>query len=277
MSNCLIDENGSVWPADSPQLRRRLWASQPAPVLCQYAVTNLGFAQLSLSPRAIIIRWRPTSISKETLVGLVQALMDQADGRVSISTLRMDWAESICGSIEQARAALLREFETARCERGGYFRAVPRHPDTLAAGSPLGRVLGASLQANGVFDPVSLWQMLEHSAGGRYILTEAQGDHGPLRIVAWGSGYQSMTSRWIADAPGKNFEDQPDAAYAKGSIKSYRSAIARGVSIVEDVDASTWWPGRGRSRIRYSRLILPLTLESGRRLVLSTAQPSDIS
>ena len=275
VADWLIDETGVAWPAESPRLRAVLWASQSTPVLCRFAVTNLGFAHVATLPRALAVIWRPTFTTKETLVGLVQLMADQADTRVVLSTLGRDWSDRIFGSIADATASVLREFETARCESGGYFKASVQHPDRLASESHLGRILAAATQAKSLFDPVSLWQMLEHCAGGRFILTEPQGDRGPLTILAWGKGYQSMNRSWIDQAPGRNFEDQPDANYAKRGARAYRSVAATGAPVIEDVDASTWWPGRGRTRLQYTRLILPLTLNGGRTLVLSTAQSSD--
>jgi hypothetical protein len=133
-------------------------------------------------------------------------------------------------------------------------------------------VFAHSRRAGFDFEPFSLWSMLEEHAGGRFILTEQQGEDGRLKVLAWGKGYRSFNKDWTTNAVGRDFEDQPDASYAKWAAASYKAANAAGAPIVEDVEASTWWPGRGRTRLRYTRLVLPLTLHGRRRVLLSTAQ-----
>jgi hypothetical protein len=264
-----------VWSADSRQLRESLWCRQPTAVVCQYAVTNLGFAQLTASPRAVRIRWRPTSTTRETLVGLVQVLLDQPDGRVVISSLHADWEENLYSSADQARSALLRSFETLHCDVGGYYKAVQRRADSLPDDSPIARILEIITMAKGQFAPIPLWQMLDDNADGRFMLTEPQGDRGPLKIIAWGNGYQHVTREGATGPADMAVEDLPDANYAKTLAMAYRAVAATGLPAIEDIETSAWWPGRGRARFRYTRLIVPVTLQGDRHIVLSTAQAGE--
>jgi hypothetical protein len=246
MTSWLIDDGGKIWPADSERLRETLWSLQSTADHCRYSVINLGFASLQITPRAIFVRWRPTFVTKETVVGLIQALADQRESRVVISTLGLDWSDCICRSIGQAREVILREFETAHCHHGGYYRARRWSIDSLSIQTSLGGVFAHSLRAGFDFEPISLWSMLEEHAGGRFILTEQQGEDGRLKVLAWGEGYRSFNNDWTTNAVGRDFEDQPDASYAKWAAASYKAANAAGAPIVEDVEASTWWPGRNR-------------------------------
>lgn len=275
MSDWLIDTDGRLWSTGSMELRRRLWSRQPADELARYVVTNMGYAQLTAVQRSLCVRWRPTSLNNSTVVELVRLLLEQPEQRVVVSTLRERWSDAIHGTLADARNAILDEFDTAQCETGGYFEAEQRRPETLSERSALARVFRSVHDAQVRFDPISLWQMLERNSKGRFILTESQGERGPLRVVAWGRGYDSMPHNWITNAPGRDFEDQPDVNYARKGSRAYRMVAATGVPVVEDIDASAWWPGRGRMRLCYTRLLLPLIMQDGRQFVLSTAEAAD--
>jgi hypothetical protein len=207
---------------------------------------------------------------RETLVALIQLLADERESRVIVSSLHDAWGDALHGGVAQAREAIMREFETARCRRGGFFKARRRNLEALPYVSPLREMLATAKQLRFEFDPISLWCMLERCSGGRYILTESH--RGRLRIVAWGKGYTSFSCDWIAQAPGRDFEDQPDIAYAKQAAVAYKFASETDVPLIEDVEASTWWPTRGRTQLRYTRMVMPLSLQGSRRLVLSSVQ-----
>ena len=70
----------------------------------------------------------------------------------------------------------------------------------------------------------------------------------------------------VAGRKGLRVEDQPDYFYGKWVAEAYRMTKGDGTPRLEDVDAIINKPGAGRSRVRYTRLIVPMQLSLGQRV-----------
>ena len=267
-----IDNQGEAWPATSVNLRRKVFATKPLTEISNSLVTNLGYIAIEVSVKAIHIRWRATFVKKESLVGLILFLADLPDQRVVVWTFEDTWKASICGSIAQARDTLLHVFSTARCQCGGDFRAIIRDIASLSDGSPLKNIALLAREPGRSIAPSKLWHVLQNHAGGRYILLRLKAIDERLKIVSVGAGYIAFGKTWPFDSVGKDFCDQPDEVYANFAAMSLVKVAKTGVPTVEDVRASTWWPERGRSLVQYTRLILPVRVDNGQNLILSSVQ-----
>lgn len=272
MSDWLVGEQGEVRLVGDPQLSEA-WKSLHSPEeFARFAVMNLGFARMTTGARGIRIAWRPTFTGLETVAGLILWLQSQRDARVFISSLRGDWNLRICPSITAATRLILEEFQTAECDREGFFRARRRDLESLPRGHNLGCLFQALSERRFSCGVIELWDLLDLHADRRFILTEEQGDRAPLRVLTWGRGYRRFNASWIQRIRGKSFEDQPDKAYARWASEAYRRVRATREAVIEDVDASTWCPGQGRRMVKYTRLLVPLEIKDRGLFVLSTAK-----
>ena len=271
--NWLIDDSGEMWPATYPNLRRRLdFGPRSVEDCSRYLVTNLGYIAVATSRRGLIVRWRPTFVRRATFVSLILYLKDQPDKRVLVATLRRAWSDVLYSTQLSAQVALLKEFDTARCEYGGFFRSRPRALQALPPASLLTTTFSHAREMAFSFEAFDLWKMLDAHSVGRYILLDPQPEQQRLLILVQGQGYPNVGQDWLTGASGRDFFDQPDATYAKAAAKGYWSVMQSGEPLIEDVEASIWWTSRGRSDIRYTRLVLPIEVTGKRRLLLCVSQ-----
>jgi hypothetical protein len=268
VSYWLINETGQIWRADSEQLRLQTGCEIGSiRERAEFLETNLGFASLQQTKRGLFLRWRPTFVRGPTFAALVQLLRDQPEGRVVISTLKQSWSDKLLGSIELAVAELAQEFSTATCEVGGYFRASHRVKGSLPSSSPIHKMLSCAQDCGFRFQADALWAALYGISSGGYLLLEPVAETQKLRIAFHGQGYRTLSKEWQDRASGRFFEEQPDAHYARMSSRSFWRAVEQDIPIIEDVDASIWAPARGRTGLKYTRLLLPLTIGSKRHLL----------
>ena len=272
MTGILVDASGELWPDTSPALQSSLGAKLPAQEFAKFCVVNLGFAHISRTRNGLVLSWRPTTLTGTTFAGLMIALTDESQARVSIATLTDDWAYELCPSLETARKRLIQVFNTATCEKEGHYQARRRRVESLRSGDQLVRLLNALRNGGDQVSPMTFWSVLGEFAEGRYVLVKPVGGTSSLPVVTWGGGYRRYTPDWALRRAGQAFEEQPDRFYAKSASAGYREAFHRGETVVEDVSTSTWWPGRGRTRFTYTRLLLPLNIAGKGTYVLSSSQ-----
>ena len=98
MRSWLIDTDGDLWPASSPELRTRNQWPSPSDFL-HFAVARLGFAHIVETPQAARLIWRPTAVTEAAFAGTMLTLSSLREGRVVVSTLGTDWSHRLCASI----------------------------------------------------------------------------------------------------------------------------------------------------------------------------------
>lgn len=278
MTSFLIDNLGETWPASSAKLSEQMgfdrWSESER---SRFLVTNLGFVSLRRGRRGLWIELRPTFLRRETFAALLLTLRDMPESRVVVSTLQETWTERLWGSVDEAREAIVREFETAICERGGYFAARQTHLLCLENDSPLRRAYETAAARDFSFDAYGVWAMLENSGVNRYALLRAHSDPEQIHIVAHGEGYSTFSPKWNRSASGRKFFDLPDRAYARSAAKGFSLVSQDKVPRAEDVSASLWWAARGRYEIKYKRLLLPITIADKGEFLLTVSDLKGVS
>lgn len=268
----LIDDRGECWPAASETLRQRIGFAQTSlDVRCDYLVRNAGYILVRLQRQGVLLRWRPALTQRATVAALVLLLRELGEQRVLVSTLRAGWYDRLAASVGQAIEIVGSELATETSDVEGHFRSRRRRPEEIAPNSPLRGAVLAAMDAGRAFDPFALWQLLERTVAGRYILLEPVATEKKLKIVTQGNGYRTLSKEWRRQAPGAIFDSQPDRSYARAAASGFWAALEADEPVIEAVDASIWWPGRGRTFLCYDRLILPLKVER-KQLLLSASQ-----
>ena len=78
----LINESGEIWPVGSETLRLRLgFAARTSDDRAQFLVENLGYISVQGHPRGLVLRWRPTFVSRNAFVAL--SLLLKAKGKAA--------------------------------------------------------------------------------------------------------------------------------------------------------------------------------------------------
>ena len=201
MTHWLVDETGEIWQAHSEELHTQLgFAPRPTVARANFLVTNLGYISVEVRAHGIAIRWRPTFVRRESLAAAILLLADQTDQRVVISALGHDWTNCLSPSIDQATNELLDQFAVEQCAHGSHFVAHRRRLESLPSRSLVGRALGAACDAGLRFEPGSLWDMLDRTVDGRYLLVDPDRRRRRLRIMAHGRGYALLSRHWTLKA-----------------------------------------------------------------------------
>lgn len=268
----LIDDRGECWPAASDTLRQRIgFAQTPLDVRCEFLVKNSGYIWVRIQRQGVLLRWRPALTQRASVAALVLLLRELGEQRILISTLRAEWNDRLAATVGQAIELIGSELAAETCEFEGHFMSRRRRPEEIAPNSPLRGAVLAAVDVGRTFDPFALWQLLERTVAGRYILLEPVAADKKLKIVTQGKGYRTISKEWQQQAPGAVFDSQPDRNYARAAASGFWAALEADEPVIEAVDASIWWPGRGRTFLCYDRLILPLRVDS-KQLLLSASQ-----
>ena len=272
MMRWLIDETGEVWPANSERLISKLeLTTLPSADRAEFAVTNFGFVMVEQLKSGLVVRWRPTFVCRESIAATVFFLSDQVEQRVVVETIAKPRVRRLYPNVASATRAIVQQFSASPCDDEGHFVSKPRDVATLGPNSRLRWAFEAIASSHRRFDPVSLWTTLQRTMGDRYILLDPVDERRRLRVMSIGFGYTKFDRKWSRRAPGSDIEDQPDTAYARSAVQGLWTAHDSKVPIVEDVDATIWVPSRGRSPLRYTRLVLPLDV-AGKQCILTTSE-----
>lgn len=268
MSLWLIDETGTVHPPGSPALRELFRGVFPSDRECaEYLEVNLGYVSVRRVRSGLHVRWRPTFVRGTTFAAVIRLLSDQPAGRTIISTLGEDWEHRLLPSVDQAVESLRQEFSTATSNGGGYFSARPVAAEHSGLSPAMARMLQFAKDKSYRLEPLEAWNALQSHPSGGYLFLEPVAELRKFRIELHGQGYRTLNRAWQQTASGRFFEDQPDGYYARMSSRSFWQAVETDAPIVESVDASMWVPGRGRTDLKYTRLLMPLEIGRKRRLL----------
>ncbi|MBO0764231.1 MAG: hypothetical protein J2P50_06560 [Hyphomicrobiaceae bacterium] len=261
----LFDDRGETWAAQSPELQRRLHCVQDDDVPTGL-VRNLGFvAGRTLSNNAAL-RLHGELVSDVALAAAFYWLSDCRPARVLIDFVEPSRPAEVCTSAEAAIARLV------DLTRGRDFnRHVAEQPcsiNDLPAGSPLRGLLGLWASNSGGFNEEAYFEYAARRLLKRFLVVR-QNLANALVIDRIGDGLRVPEREWFKSALGRPIEEQPDTPYWRWVARVQRAALQTNNPVLSDIDASIYWPSRGRVRRRYRRLLLPCTTREGTRLLFS--------
>jgi hypothetical protein len=111
--------------------------------------------------------------------------------------------------------------------------------------------------------------------GNRYAIVQQDKVNSRLLYKELGDGLFTSYDTWRTCAVGAPMEEMPDRAYGRWVKGCYSSALNTMEPTIEKVDAIVHWPHSGRTTMRYRRLILPLSLTDGSRIVVGGSLVDD--
>jgi hypothetical protein len=271
MSSLLFDDRGQIWDARSCWLAEDLCSSLRGEELVRYAVRNLGFIAVKKIDRSLRIRLRPAVVSPIAFSALVYYLADNGPERVLVSVLDRDWRHALFGSLEAAIQHLLSLCRASQDDRSDDFVRRSKALNALDPNSALGELYRLWRDAGGPIPHERLGSLLERGLQGRYVLVERHKSYPDLTLRAVGPGFLSYDQRWLSLASGLRVEDQPDYYYGQWVAQAYREVTRNPAPRLEDVDAIINTARLGRSRVRYTRLIVPVLFSSGPECLLGAS------
>jgi hypothetical protein len=272
MPLALIDDQGKLWDCCSTSLQFALETRLSGRDLAEYCVKNLGFVAAKQGDTALQVWLRPSHVAPVALAAVLFWLAEQKSARIGVSCYGDHrWSHEIHPSREMAIQAIVALVNSAHAQRQDAVRSRSQEPVTLPTSSPLRPSLEHWLTSFGRLHRGRLESVTCHAAEGRYILLYAPSSSSRIIIKEVGQGMPAGAKHWLSRGIGMRLEDQPDTAYGGLCAKAYRRAKDRRQPILDEIDAIVEWPGFGRQRRRYRRLILPFQGTNGDVYLLGTS------
>lgn len=268
MQLLLVDDHGQIWPGDSRKLRAAFDSPYSGGEFVEYSVKNLGFAAVNLYGRSCQIRLRPAFASDGLIVSLLDLVrLQKSVERLVLSTFAGEWRDELVvrGQVEERLSALLHE---GSCKRPADFLSAPLQPSALEQRTLLSDIVQTWSHLTSTYETEVLIRLLRGAFGDRYVVTQKSQDRDHLLFQEFGDGMFPFYETWRTCAIGAPIEEQPDRPFGRWVGQAYREAMKEAAPDIRAVDVITRCPVRGRTRLRYKRLIFPLPASSSGSLLL---------
>lgn len=261
--NLLFDDVGATWDVQSFHLRERFHAANYCGDLPTDLIRSMGFVGVQDGTKFVRVRIRLQVVSQVALASVLYWLADNRPKSVVLEFVGEPEPVELFTSPEAAMARLgaVTSFERFLPR----FDSQPVDPGQLPPSSPLAELVRV-WRGGGRTDPEVLVRVATHRLKQRFMIIKAL-DQGPLVFEALGRGLHIPDPRWLDQAVGRTFEDQPDRSYWAWAEKCHRKALASPRPTVNDIDAEIYWPGTGWVRRIYRRMLLPCVTRGGDRLM----------
>jgi len=271
----LIDDQGQVWDGSSRQLRHAYDSPYSGGEFSDYAVVNLGFIATNVYGQSAQIRLRPSFTADAAYDALYRWLLNRRFDRVVLTWLDSTWQNEMLRSNQAALIRLDDLIEQAKRQRPEDFMSTLIPGDEVARDATLNelfRVWKLSTRDN---RPESVRTAINSILGNRYAIVQQDQMNSRLLYKELGDGLFTSYDTWRTCAVGAPMEEMPDRAYGRWVKGCYSGVLSTMEPTVEKVDAIVHWPHSGRTRMRYRRLILPLALSDGSRIVVGGSLVDD--
>lgn len=268
MALLLIDDQGQIWDGASRTLRSSFDSPYSGGEFSDYAVTNLGFIATNAYGGSCQIRLRPSFVAPDALRSLLHWLSSGRIDRIVLSWLDKDWHHELLRSRETAVARVSELVEAASRTQPNDFLAHEINAGQLPENTALGILLRYWDRLSEPEGHASLMNLLNKALGNRYV--RVQKDHATAKMVfrEFGGGLFNHYEAWRSHGVGVPLEDLPDHNYGRWASQAYYQVLTDGSPRIHDVDAIVRWPHVGRTRMRYRRVIVPISGSAEEGLML---------
>lgn len=275
MSLQLIDDQGQVWDGSSRQLRHAYDSPYSGGEFSDYAVVNLGFIATNVYGHSAQIRLRPNFTADAAFDSLYRWLLSRRFDRIVLTWLGDTWHNEMLRSNQAALVRLDDLIEVAKRHRPEDFLSTLVSREEIGRDASLAALIQKWVSATTDNRPESVGAAVNDILGNRYAIVQQDQINSRLLYKELGDGLFTSYDTWRTCAVGAPMEEMPDRAYGRWVKGCYSTALDTMEPTVEKVDAIVHWPHSGRTRMRYRRLILPLSLSDGSRIVVGGSLVDD--
>jgi hypothetical protein len=271
----LIDDQGQVWDGSSRQLRHAYDSPYSGGEFSDYAVVNLGFIATNVYGHSAQIRLRPNFTADAAFDALYRWLLSRRFDRVVLTWLGDTWNNEMLRSNQAALIRLDDLIEVAKRQRPADFLSTKIAADEIRRDPKLYSVMERWSRVTHGQQSSEVHSAINSILGNRYIICQEEGAGQRLFYKELGDGLFTDYDTWRTCAVGAPMEEMPDRTYGRWATSCYLDALKDMEPKIEKVDAIVHWPHSGRTRMRYQRLILPLALSDGSRIVVGGSLVDD--
>jgi hypothetical protein len=271
----LIDDQGQVWDGSSRQLRHAYDSPYSGGEFSDYAVVNLGFIATNVYGHSAQVRLRPTFTADAAYDALYRWILNRRFDRIVLTWLDDGWHNEMLRTNQAALIRLDDLIEVAKRQRPEDFLSTLISRDDVQRDVALKELLTKWTTATVDNRPEAVGSVVNSILGNRYAIVQQDQSNNRLLYRELGDGLFTSYDTWRTCAVGAPMEEMPDRAYGRWVKGCYSTALNTMEPTVEKVDAIVHWPHSGRTRLRYQRLILPLALSDGSRIVVGGSLVDD--
>ena len=275
MSLQLIDDQGQLWDGSSRQLRHAYDSPYSGGEFSDYAVVNLGFIATNVYGHSAQIRLRPSFTADAAYDALYRWLLGRRFDRIVLTWLDSTWRNEMVRSNQAALIRLDDLIEEAKRQRPEDFLSTLVSRDEIRRDTTLTELIHKWSSATTDNRPEAVGAAVNSILGNRYAIVQQDLMNNRLLYKELGDGLFTSYDTWRTCAVGAPMEEMPDRAYGRWVKGCYNNALETMEPTIEKVDAIVHWPHSGRTRMRYQRLILPLALSDGSRIIVGGSLVDD--
>lgn len=259
MSVLLIDDRGEIWDGQSRRLRQAFDSPYSGGEFSDYAVANLGFVALNVYGTSCQIRFRPSIIASDTYRALRDWLRQSCNERIVLTWYDQTWTSELLRAGPNGLKRLEQLIAGGALAKSTDFLSRLLTNAELNPSSPLGALIQNWASLSTPSGQHALMHLLQVTLGNRYAILKHDASSGRMIFHELGEGLFSDYNTWRSCAIGAPMEEQPDREYGRWVAAAYRQAFEKQMPMIAEVDAIVRWPHAGRVRMRYKRVIVPLT------------------
>lgn len=266
MPRIMVDNFGDAFPHDSLALSDRLAVVPRDCDLADYAVRNLGYADLLIRERRLTIKVRPTVLSSSALAGIAEVCRSVTPTRVGLLTPGDPRPSQLFASPSLA----LDRLTTLCCAESTdpSWSNFTAHPITLddidgpSYGPMQVLVLEWSLLGHRLDDDI-LRRLTRQPSPTNVAILARTPNHRSISLRVARFLERPWTSAWMREASGANLRHLADKRYGAWLDSVYHEVLVTHRPRLERVQATLRCPDAGPRCFDYDRLILPWTTPTG--------------
>jgi hypothetical protein len=263
----VIDDAGRIHHAGSLLWRKALGTNLPEHELVPYAVRNIGFVAAETTSQAVRVWLRPKIVSPIAFATAIQWLTAMDVGRCCLTIFDDGWHDVLYGDVGAAIQALVDHALDAERPREFYREQLPL--SALSARSPLAALLARVTELGFVLDRERLRPILHMLLADRYVLVEPRPQD--MIIVERGVGMPMLASGASPQPVGSRLKDLYDYRFGRWGSQAYEVVAREQCKRLDKIDVTVNLPTRRDTRVRYTRIIIPLRTSDGSSVLLGTS------
>ncbi len=271
MPELLIDDSGTVWPAEPEIVARRFGLRHPRDFV--FRAIDLGFVFITFGARGVRIALRPQFVSRSAVSRLFGIIGRRNSARLALAcdARLSSWELIVGGDRTIARIEQLMAEARSPSPRPLLIDqrlALERCLDV--GGGQLLPILEAWLQRQGRWEPELDGRLAEWKLLPVTVISEQPRASERLLIRHWGANLTMFGKAWTRAASGRDFEDQPNVEVSRWRAAMLRQMAADGAPRYTMSDLVLRRVDWGLMRLTFFRLALPWRTSDGAVLVTAS-------
>ena len=277
MIDILIDNSGKAWSINGGILHQNFGASTRNLALPSFLVRNLGFVRVKTIGDSAVVLFAPSRLRVRSYSATAGVLDRLSPTRIRLSWYDDTWHHEIVPDVPAScrRLRLLMRDYSGQAYQN--YLSEPRVVEQLPAGTSLSAVLDAWRETGGALTIDRAPRLFRNILRSKFTVVERSSDSGQLVFAEIGEGFVMYKPGWTRRLIGCPVDNQPDFAYGRAVASDWRNAMLAGEPRAVDVDACVRPAGSNNvsHHLRYTRLMLPITLPGETSQLLSATLPDE--